>query len=125
MRDVVPVAPAFLDRVGRSHAVPVSVEQQAGKQAWALGPSTAASFDRISPQPPLHRVPKLRLDDRLMLSRVVLVLVDDLAMIDPVLQHQIKGAARDRVAAPAPAGGAGPFLADNSLDLQFVPEQTH
>src|ERR1700730_9381264 len=59
-----------------------------------------------------------------MLSRVVLVLVDDLAVIDPVLQHQVEGAARNRLAAPAPAGGAGPLLADDSLDLQLVPEAT-
>src|SRR5580692_12075670 len=111
--------------MGRGHAVAIGVEQQSRKQAWVLGPFPSAALDGIGGEPSLHRAPKLRLDDRPMLSRIVLVLVDDLAVIDPVLQHQIKRAACDRLAAPAPAGGAGPLLADNSLELQLVPEQTH
>src|SRR3954468_22553317 len=60
-----------------------------------------------------------------MLSRVVLVLVHDVAAIDPVLQHQVERASADRLAAPATAGAAGPSLAEHSLELQLVPEQTH
>src|SRR5437764_1387514 len=49
----------------------------------------------------------------------------DVAAIDPVLQHQVERASGDRLPAPATAGAAGPLLADNSLELQLVPEQTH
>jgi hypothetical protein len=37
-----------------------------------------------------------------MFAGVVLVLVDDVADIDAVLQHQVERAAREELAAPAP-----------------------
>ena len=88
--DIVTITPAVLDRMAWRHAVAVGIEQQACQQAWTARADTGAALDRIRRELGLRGLPEFGIDDGLMLSRVMLVLMDDLAAIDPVLQHQIE-----------------------------------
>ena len=87
--DVIAISGSLFHRMGRGHAIALSVEHETGQQA---------RFDRsvaVAPQEPvyldvaLHLLPKLLVDDGPMFSGKGFALVDDLAAIDPVLQHQI------------------------------------
>src|SRR3979409_1613332 len=55
----------------------------------------------------------------------MLGLMDDLAPIDPVLQHPVQRAPDNRLAAPAPAGGARPPLAADAVSFELLLQQTH
>src|SRR3954451_17544951 len=55
----------------------------------------------------------------------MLVFMDDLAPIDPVLQHPVKRAPDNRLPAPASAGCAGPPLAADALSFELLLQQTH
>src|SRR3984893_9642553 len=55
----------------------------------------------------------------------MLVLMDDLAPIDPVLQHPIQRAPDNRLAAHAWAGGARPPLAADAVSFELLLQQTH
>src|SRR6266851_5538366 len=123
--DVITVTLAILDRMGRCHAVPLAVEQQSGEQAGVLHPNTGAALDRVLGKAGLHRIPQRGVDDRRVLARVGLVLVYDLAAIDPVLQYQVERAAADRLAAPAPARSAGPALAGDAVGFELRLQESH
>src|ERR1700730_4054003 len=58
-----------------------------------------------------------------MLTRMGLLLVDDLASIDPVLQHQIECAAREWIAASQATRCARPQLAPDAAGVQLVLQQ--
>jgi hypothetical protein len=58
----------------------------------------------------LNRIPQRLIDDRRVLTRMGLLLVDDLASIDPVLQHQIECAAGEWLAAAQATRCARPQL---------------
>ena len=78
------------------------------------------SVDAILGQDGLHVVPKRLVDDGFMLARIALALVDDLAPIDPVLQHQVERTARQRLAAIAAAIGGCPDLADDAGGIKLL-----
>ncbi len=101
----------------------LGVEQQAGERARALRPLARSTLNRVGGKLGLHRVPKRRVDDRLVFGGIGLLLVDDLAAVDPVLQHQIEGAAGERLPAPAAARGARPLLAPDARRLELLLEQ--
>ena len=66
---------------------------------------------------------KLRINDRLVLAGVGFALVNDLAPIDPVLQHQIERAAGKMLAAGHPsAGGIDFYRGAHSIHLGNVGE---
>src|SRR5260370_37047283 len=54
-----------------------------------------------------------------------MVLVHDLAAVDPVLQYQVERAAPDRHAAPAPARSTGPALAGDAVGFELRLQQPH
>jgi hypothetical protein len=80
--DVIAVTPAVLDRMG--HALALTIEQQPGEQARVLHPETCAALDRVGGEPGLDRIPQTLIDDCGVLAGIGLVLVDDLAAVDPV-----------------------------------------
>src|SRR5207253_9842212 len=71
----------------------------------------------------LNRIPQRLIDDRRVLTRMGLPLVDDLASIDPVLQHQIERAAGEWLAAAQATRCACPKFAPNSAGVQLVLQQ--
>src|SRR5712692_4387821 len=56
---------------------------------------------------------------------IMLVLVHDLAAIDPVAQHQIERSARQRLAAPAAARRADPGFAANAGGVELLLQEPH
>ena len=113
--DVVAVAPALLVGVGRRQPLAGLVEQQAGQQTWFGGIGADLPVDPVGFQDLLYRGPQLRVDDRRVLARIALVLVDDLAAIDRVLQHQVERTPRQRLAATGSAVTIDPSLADDPI----------
>jgi hypothetical protein len=71
----------------------------------------------------LHDLPKLRIEDGLVLAGIGCALVNDFAPIDPVLQHQVECAAGEMLAASQPSTGSLTALADNALPVEIGPEQ--
>jgi len=59
------------------------------QQAGFLGAPAILPLDAVRGEHLLNRVPEALIDDSRVLAWVALVLVDGLAPIDPVLQHQI------------------------------------
>src|SRR5579862_7123090 len=121
--DIIAVAPALLDRMGRGHALALAVEQQPGKQARVLDPSAGAALDRVLGKTGLRGIPQRSIDDRAVLARIGLILVDDLPAIEPVLEDQVERAAADWLAAPAPSRCAGPGLTGNAISFEFGLQQ--
>jgi hypothetical protein len=60
-----------------------------------------------------------------VLAGIALVLVDDLAAIDPVAQDQVERAPAEPLAAPASARHAGPDLAGDAVGFEFLLQQSH
>src|SRR6202040_2356632 len=71
----------------------------------------------------LDDLPKLRIEDGLVLARVGFALVNNVAPIEPVLQHQVEGAAGEMLAAGQPSAGSFTALAHNTQSIEFGPEQ--
>jgi hypothetical protein len=71
----------------------------------------------------LDDLPKLRIEDGLVLARVGFALVNNAAPIEPVLQHQIEGAAGEMLAADQPSAGSFTAPAHNTQSIEFGPEQ--
>src|SRR5437667_12703876 len=101
----------------------LTIEQQAGKQAGILHVFAGAVLHRVGGQLGLYLVPQRLVDDRHVLAGVMLVLMNDLAPIDPVLQHPVQRAPDTRLAAPASARCAGPALAPNALSFELFLQQ--
>ena len=71
----------------------------------------------------LDDLPKLRIEDGLVLARVGCALVSDVATIRPVLQHQIEYPAGEPLTAGQPSAGSLTALAHNTQSIEFAPEQ--
>jgi len=72
----------------------------------------------------LDDLPKLRIEDGFVLARVGFALVNDVAPIEPVLQHQIERSAGKMLAAGEPSAGALTALAHETQPVQLGPEQS-
>src|SRR5215469_15806688 len=110
-RDIVVVARALLDRVGRRHAVAVAIKQHPGEQAWLGRAGAGVALRGIADELRLHCLPERLVDDRRVFARMGLALVNNLAAIDAVAQHQVERAAREWFAADHPTRGTRPRLA--------------
>ena len=83
------------------------------------------ALDAVLDEGGLHLVPQRLVDDRIVLAGIGVILVDDLAAIDAVLQHQIERAAGDRHAARCIAEAVEPGLADDAGRVEFLLECTN
>src|SRR5262249_13931361 len=117
LRDVIPVPHALLDGMARGHAMALAVITPPRQQARVCGLPARPALDGVDGEFCLDLIPQLLTDDRLVLARVMLIPVHDLAAIGPVLQHQIERAARQRLAAPTAARAADPGFAANVLSI--------
>ena len=98
-RDVVAVTLAAFHGVAGRHALAMVVEQEAGEQAWVLGSTAGIAFDPVRHEHYLCPFPEFLVNDGVVFPRIAFVLVHDLAAIDPILQHQVERAPRERLAA--------------------------
>ena len=88
--DVVAIPRCLLDRVGRRHGFGTGVEDDAGQQAWFQGFVAFPPLHPVLFETALHSSPQIFIDDRCVFSRKRFALVDDLAPVDSVLQHEVK-----------------------------------
>src|SRR5208337_5270499 len=90
---------SLLDRVGRRHGFGTGVEDDAGQQAWFEGSVAFPPLHPLLLEMALHSSPQIFVDDRCVFSRKRFALMDDLASVDSVLQHEVKRATRKPLAA--------------------------
>jgi hypothetical protein len=81
---------SLLDGMARCHPVPVAIKQHAGEEARLRSFSAIVVLGSVAGKLRLDRIPQRLIDDRLMFAKIRLLVVNDLAAIDTVLQHQAK-----------------------------------
>ena len=79
---------SLLDGMARCHPVPVAIKQHAGEEARLRSFSAIVVLGSVAGKLRLDRIPQRLIDDRLMFAKIRLLVVNDLAAIDTVLQHQ-------------------------------------
>jgi len=109
--------------VAGAHPLALRVEQKAGQHARPIVGAAIGTFDPVRAEDDLGLVPEALVDNGVVLSGIALVLVNGLAAIDPVLQHEIESAARQRFTAIGMPIRCLPGLADNALRIQVGLEQ--
>ena len=114
-RDVVAVSLGLLCGVGRRHPTAVGIDDQTGQQARRLRAHRQCTLLPVGRELVLHDLPKLRIEDGLVVAGVGCALVSDFAPIDPVLQHQIECPAGKMLAAGQPSAGSFTALAHEGL----------
>src|SRR3984893_3365386 len=92
------------------HPIAVAIKQHAGKEAGLARSSAALAPGSIADELLLNGIPQWLIDDRRVFAGMELALVNDLAEIGAVLQHQVERAARERLAADEAPGSARPRL---------------
>src|SRR4029077_20266098 len=105
------------------HPIAVAIKQQAGKEARLTMSCACVPLGGVAGQLCLNRIPQRLIDDRRVLTGMGLRLVDDLASIDPVLQHQIERAAGEWLAASQATRCARPQLAVDAAGVELVLQQ--
>src|SRR4029077_2782639 len=120
---IVAVARALLYRMARRHPIAVAIKQQAGKEARLTMSCACVPLGGVAGKLCLNRIPQRLIDDRRVLTRMGLLLVDDLASIDPVLQHQIERAAGEWLAAPQATRCARPQLTPDAAGVELILQQ--
>src|SRR6201998_3004848 len=106
--------------MARRHPMAVAIKQQAGEEARLTMSSARVPLGGVAGQLCLNRIPQRLIDDRRVLTRMGLLLVDDLASIDTVLQHQIERAAGEWLAAAQATRCAGPQPALDAAGVELV-----
>src|SRR5258705_11411094 len=101
---------AHLYRMARRHPIAVAIKQHAGEEAGLVISCARVPLGDVAGKLSLDRVPQWLIDDRRVLARMELALVNDLASVNAVLQHQVERAARERLAADEAPGNARPRL---------------
>src|SRR5262249_46343075 len=97
-RDVVAIARALLVGMGRRHPRTRVVVDQPCEQADLVSTGTGGTLEPVGREPALYLVPEGFIYDRLMLAGIAVVLVDDFATVEAVLQHEIERATSQRLA---------------------------
>src|ERR1700738_1665863 len=109
--------------MARRHPIAVTIKQQAGEEARLTMSCACVPLGGVAGKLCLNRIPQRLIDDRRVLTRMGLLLVDDLASIDPVLKHQIERAAGEWLAASQATRCAGPQLAVDAAGVELVLQQ--
>src|SRR5467141_926404 len=109
--------------MARRHPIAVAIKQQAGEEARLTMSCACATLGGVAGKLRLNRIPQRLIDDGGVLTRMGLLLVDDLASIDPVLQHQIERAAGEWLAASQATRCARPELALDAAGVELVLQQ--
>src|SRR5437762_13880430 len=109
--------------MARRHPIAVAIKQQAGEEARLTMSCARVPLGGVAGKLRLNRIPQRLIDDRPVLPRMGLRLVDDLASIDPVLQHRIERAAREWLAASQATRCARPQRALDAAGVELLLQQ--
>src|SRR5262249_29678968 len=86
-RDIIAIARALFVGMRRRHPRARVVVDQSRKQADLVSAGTGGTLEPVGREPALCLVPERLIDDRRVLPRVAVALVDDFATVEAVLQH--------------------------------------
>src|ERR1700737_727451 len=82
-----------LDGMARRHPIAVAIKQHADEEAGWASFSAIVVLGGVAGEPGLDSIPERAIDDRLVFAKIGLFVVNDLAAINAVLQHQVERAA--------------------------------
>src|SRR5262245_57961982 len=91
--NIVAVASAVFYRIARRHPVALSIKQHPDEQTWLVSAGAGGALRGIAGEPHLNGIPQRLINDWRVFARIGLALVNDLAAIDAVAQHQVERAA--------------------------------
>src|ERR1700737_3666234 len=89
---IVAVVRSFLAGMARRHPIAVAIKQHPGEEARLVRSSAASGPGGIAGELLLNGIPERLIDDRRGFARMELALVNALAAIGAVLQHQVERA---------------------------------
>src|SRR5262249_38734490 len=118
--DIVAVSRALLGRMGRCHAIAIGVKQHPGEHARLASADAGVALGGVGGELRLDRVPQRLIDDRRVFAGMGLSLVNDLAAIESVLQHQVERTAREWLASNAATRSGSPRLALDPPSFELV-----
>ncbi len=121
--DIVAVMRAALYCMARRHPVPVATKQHAGEEARLPSFSAMVVLGGVAGKLGLDRIPGRVIDDWLVFAKVGLLVVNDLAQIEAVLQHQVERTADEWLPTRDAARGARPQLALDAQGFQLALQQ--
>src|SRR5712671_5163000 len=107
--------------MARRHPVAVAIKQHAGEQAGLVISCARIPLGGVAVKLSLDRVPQRLIDYRRVLASMELALVNYVAEIGAVLQHQVERAARERLAADEAPGSARPRLTFDAARFEAPP----
>ena len=106
--------------MGQRHRIAVAVEQHAGEQARLASARAGVALGGIGGELRLDRIPQRPIDDRRVLTGMGLFLVNNLATIVAVLQHQVERTAREWLTSNAATRSRGPRHALDPPSFELV-----
>src|SRR5882672_6007940 len=109
--------------MARRHPIALAIKQDTDEEAGWTSFSAIVALGGVAGKLCLNRIPQRLIDDWRVLTRMGLLLVDDLASIDPVLKHQIECAAGEWLAASQATRCARPQLAPDAAGVELVLQQ--
>src|SRR6266404_9378314 len=116
--DVIAVACVLLYCMARRHPIAVAIKQHADEEARRASFSAIVALGGVAGELGLDRIPERLSDNRLMFAKIGLFVVNDLAAINAVLQHQVERTTGEGLPPRDAARGAGPQPA---LDAPGLP----
>src|ERR1700731_928663 len=105
--------------MARRHPIAVAIKQHASEEA-RLPSFSALALGGVAGKLRLHGIPERLIDNRLVFAKMALLVVDDLAAIDAVLQHQVERTAGEWLATRDAARAARPQFALDVAGFHFV-----
>src|ERR1700724_340505 len=109
--------------MARRHPIAVAIKQQASEEA-RLPSFSALALGGVAGKLRLHGIPERLIDNRLVFAKMALLVVDDLAPIDAVLQHQVERTAGEWLATRDAAPGLAPQFSFGVGGVPLVPLQS-
>src|ERR1700722_806773 len=109
--------------MARRHPIAVAIKQPASEEP-RLPSFSALALGGVAGKLRLHGIPERLIDNRLVFAKMGLLVVDDLAPIDAVLQHQVERTAGEWLATRDAARAARPQFALDVAGFQLVLQQS-
>src|ERR1700724_1500167 len=113
-----------LDGRARRDPIAVAIKQHADEEAGWASFSAIVVLGGVAGEPGLDSIPERGIDNRFRFAQKGLFVVNDLAAINAVLQHQVERTTGEWLPARDAARGAGPQPALDAPGLPARPSHT-
>src|SRR6266446_976462 len=109
--------------MARRHPIALAIKQDTDEEAGWASFSAIVALGGVAGELGLDSIPERLIDDRLVFAKIGLFVVNDLAAINAVLQHQVERTTGEWLPTRDAARGARSQLAPDAPGLQFVLQQ--